>query len=384
MLSHSRQMRTASRTTPHPLIQAHLAEDGTHASQALTRAVDVGRLLRIRRGVYLNPAVWLQAPPWDRHLLAIAATALWTPEGVFCRQTGLAAHGVHQLATPDAVHLRTWLRQTAGVRAAPRMTGQAEPGRVAELLRSIDETAHDSRRRLPGMADLAGVPTRRVFASAPMRAAAAEGLLPTPSTTHVQMPKAGSLELSGLPAAVEPLGLVLADTVPRMDPTAAAVVLDSVRSGRCTTGHRWTLDDVGAWVPLITSGRARQRWELAWARSDAGAESVGESLTRLRVGQLGFETPETQVEFILLDGSVARVDLFWRSAGIVGEFDGRTKYTRDGVLGNRDVSEVVHQEKVREDGLRELGLGVVRFLWQDLHALDALHRKLVKARVPRA
>lgn len=381
-MGQSRHMRNTSRAAVRRLTRASPADDGAHTSQALTRAVDTGQLLRVRRGVYLEPSAWLLAPPWDRHLLATAAARLWDPETVFCRETALALHGVHQLSTPEAVHLRTWRRQEAGIRAAPRMTGQADPRTIAALLRSMDDDVLRPRQRLPGMADLAGVPTRRVFASTALQSAAQDDLLPSPAVARVPIPDSTVRDQDVLAAAVEPLGLVLADTVPRMDPTGAAVVLDSVRSGRNATAHPWTPDDAAPWLPLIGSARARKRWEQAWARSDAGAESVGESLTRLRVQDLGFETPETQVEFVLHDGRTVRVDLFWRSAGIVGEFDGWTKYTRDGVLGDRDVSEVVYEEKVREDGLRALGLGVVRFLWADIQTLETLRRKLVNARVP--
>jgi len=46
------------------------------------------------------------------------------------------------------------------------------------------------------------------------------------------------------------------------------------------------------------------------------------------------------------------VDFYWRRIRKIGEFDGRVKYTRGQVLGNRDPAEVVWEEKVREDALR--------------------------------
>ncbi|MDZ5076126.1 hypothetical protein [Nesterenkonia sp. HG001] len=374
-------MSAARRTASHPLLHAGSSEDSTQASQSFTRAVDAGRLLRLRRGVYIDPGAWLQAPPWDRHLLATAATRLAAPGSVICRETALAVHGVDQLRVPEAVHLRTWRRQEAGIRPAPRLVGRAGPDTVGALLASSDGPLKGPRRRRPDTADLAGVPTRRVLASSAMRQAAET--LPSPATVRRPLPDAGEHRLHDLGILVEPLGLVLADTLPRMEVTDAVVVLDSVRSGRWASGHRLAPEDVEPWTPLIRSRRGSRRWASAWARSDSGAESVGESLTRLRVEDLGFETPETQVEFVLPDGRTARVDLFWRSAGIVGEFDGWAKYTRNGVLGHRDVSEVVYEEKVREDGLRALGLGVARFIWTEVQTVELLRQKLVNAGVPR-
>ncbi|MDS2171316.1 hypothetical protein Q7C18_01220 [Nesterenkonia sp. CL21] len=374
-------MNAADPPTSHPLIHAADADDAALASQRLSRAVESAELLRLRRGVYVDPATWLRSAPWDRHLLATAATHLADDGAVFRRETALAVHGVHQLRSPEAVHVRTWRRQEAGTQRHPPMTGSAAPARVDAVLRSTPGPHRGVRRRDTGPADLQGVPAKKVFAFSTMRRLAQRGRVPDP-VRHA-MPGIDEHTLDTLFPRVEPLGLVLADTVSRMDSTSAAVVVDSVRSGRCTGGHLWTREDMERWLAMIPSKRGMLRWEQAWDRSAAGAESVGESLLRLRAEQLGFEVPETQVEFALPDGRVARVDAYWRSVGIVGEFDGWTKYTRNGVLQGRDVSEVVYGEKVREDGLRALGLGVARFTWQDVQSLNRLSRKLSTAGVPR-
>lgn len=73
----------------------------------------------------------------------------------------------------------------------------------------------------------------------------------------------------------------------------------------------------------------------------------------------GLPTPELQVEFDDQDGVFARVDFYFREYRTVVEFDGLIKY------GDR-TADVVMNEKVREDRLRDQGVEVVRVIWSDL------------------
>jgi hypothetical protein len=57
---------------------------------------------------------------------------------------------------------------------------------------------------------------------------------------------------------------------------------------------------------------------------------------------------------------VGRVDFAWLEDGVVGEADGRLKYT-DG-----DAVRVIEAEKERQARLEALGLVVVRWGWRDL------------------
>ncbi|KAA0918984.1 hypothetical protein [Dietzia sp. ANT_WB102] len=50
---------------------------------------------------------------------------------------------------------------------------------------------------------------------------------------------------------------------------------------------------------------------------------------------------------------------------MAGEFDGRIKYSGRAVDG-ADPGEVVWREKLREDRLRDLGVVVIRWVWNDL------------------
>lgn len=101
--------------------------------------------------------------------------------------------------------------------------------------------------------------------------------------------------------------------------------------------------------------------------SDPGAESPGESLSRVLMAEIGMPRPRTQV--VIRDGDfVARVDFLIEEFQEIVEFDGRMKYQRMRDPEDRvvDDGDVVWAEKQREDRLRELGFTVVRLVWADL------------------
>lgn len=85
---------------------------------------------------------------------------------------------------------------------------------------------------------------------------------------------------------------------------------------------------------------------------DAKAESPLESISRLAME--GLPPPRTQVPICSSTGSfLGRVDFYWDGWGLVGEADGREKYTDDELWA----------EKIRQDQLAEEGLVVERWTW---------------------
>ncbi len=77
-----------------------------------------------------------------------------------------------------------------------------------------------------------------------------------------------------------------------------------------------------------------------------------ESISRLAM--TGLPAPRTQVPICTMDGRlIGRVDFYWEELGVVGEADGRTKYTDDALW----------LEKRRQDSLVEHGLVVERWTW---------------------
>lgn len=135
--------------------------------------------------------------------------------------------------------------------------------------------------------------------------------------------------------------------------TAGVVAMDSaLRSGVRAHDLAASLERMHRWPGVR---RARRAYALA----DDGAESVGETLSRLLVTELGHGTPETQ--FGLTDGfTTAYSDL--RLGRHLIEFDGRVKYT--GAYGPG--AEVLWEEKKRQDFLMGFRLGMSRLVWDDL------------------
>lgn len=112
---------------------------------------------------------------------------------------------------------------------------------------------------------------------------------------------------------------------------------------------------------------------------DVRSESVGESVSRVRLVEEGLPRPEPQREIFGLDGRlIARVDFYWEEHKTIGEFDGKIKYGRLLKPGQR-IEDVIFDEKVREDALRDLGLQVVRWLWNDLGRAGVLRERVLRA-----
>jgi hypothetical protein len=112
---------------------------------------------------------------------------------------------------------------------------------------------------------------------------------------------------------------------------------------------------------------------------DAGSESVGESVSRVRMLLDGIPIPQLQQEILGPDGRViARVDFLWRKQRLVGEFDGRVKYGRL-VKPGQSAEDVLFDEKVREDLIRAEDHGVVRWTWGDLYQRGVLRDRILRA-----
>lgn len=112
--------------------------------------------------------------------------------------------------------------------------------------------------------------------------------------------------------------------------------------------------------------------------ADPHAESAGESLSRCVMRDLvDIPAPTLQRQYFERDGVlVARTDFSWGDGELAGEFDGRIKYTRNAKYGD-DPSDVVWNEKQREDRLRDLGVVVIRWVWAMLYRPEQFRRYLL-------
>jgi hypothetical protein len=141
--------------------------------------------------------------------------------------------------------------------------------------------------------------------------------------------------------------------------TAGVVACDGALRRGVTRGQlEAQLATMLCW-PGITASRE------AVLYADPGAESVGESLSRLLLDELDLGVVDTQFPVRTASGT------FWCDLRIgrhLFEFDGRVKYVRieEGGVADRDPGDVVWDEKNRERLLVAEGLGVSRIIWDDL------------------
>jgi hypothetical protein len=137
------------------------------------------------------------------------------------------------------------------------------------------------------------------------------------------------------------------------------VAVDSARRLGVSVGELWNvLDRMRHWP---NRQLAREAIELSYP----GVDSVGESLLRDVLEEIGLVGIETQFE--ITDGvRTARFDL--RVGRHLFEFDGRSKYVpvADGGLALRSVDEVIAEEKTRQDWAHGFHLGISRVGWDDL------------------
>ena len=123
-------------------------------------------------------------------------------------------------------------------------------------------------------------------------------------------------------------------------------------------------------------GRARARLRFA----DGRAESPGESVLRWHCADQGLAAPELQVTAWSPAGEfLGRADLGYEECALLVEFDGLVKYNKL-LKPGEDPSSVVVKEKAREDGLREHGCTVLRFVWADFRNPAALAARVQSAR----
>ena len=146
--------------------------------------------------------------------------------------------------------------------------------------------------------------------------------------------------------------------VARLCSLAAGVITAdaALRAGVARRELAAALERTRGWPGIV---QARFTMDFA----DPGAESALESLGRVRMHEHGLPAPTLQAVIADADGTFARVDHYWEDLRVVGEADGALKYAEPGSL---------FLEKQREDRMRDLGLAVVRYTWD-----EALHRPVI-------
>lgn len=166
--------------------------------------------------------------------------------------------------------------------------------------------------------------------------------------------KDGYLTTSPARAALEAASLLSAE--------AAVVLLDDGLHNQLFT--RTELDEAFSYMSHWPSSLHLQ---VAVPFADGRAESVGESRARYLCYAYGLPAPELQFEVYDEHGSLVGItDMAWEEERLLGEFDGRVKYSRL-LRPGETAGDAVFREKRREDALRRVtGFSMVRLVWSDL------------------
>lgn len=303
---HSAELRATFGADPFSFLDAV----GVVTERSLRTAVSRGEVLRVRRGFYRVVAeADSRGAADDGHYEASVKAALRAhPDCVAVEESAAALHGLF-----DPRLLRGWadlpvlLRHEGGVR---RIRG-------GEIIRVGYLPERDVRRTSFGLA------------TSPMR-------------TAIDLAAKHGPDRS----------LVVLDQVFRRQATADC---SGSRAGRLECSDPDVVAQLreDAQRCLVASGIRRGVKAVRWAipRADPAAESPGESLSRARIILAGLPDPVVNPGIQLPMGMVF-VDHLWAQFGVVGEVDGRMKYTSPDVL---------YREKVREDQLRRAGFLVVRW-----------------------
>ena len=122
-------------------------------------------------------------------------------------------------------------------------------------------------------------------------------------------------------------------------------------------------------------GNHKARRAIAFAAR--GGESVGESRSRVLLARFQVPAPVLQWEVPTLH-RIGRTDFAWPEQRTVGEFAGRVKYGRL-LRPGQDPGDAVFAEKMREDAIRDTGLRVVRWVWNELDDFGEVVARLRRA-----
>jgi hypothetical protein len=314
-------------------------------TDAIHSSFMAGKLVRIRRGFYVETSQWLMAQPWIRFAWTVAAAARAIPGLVLCRETAAFVMGIPILRTPSYVDC---------VAQNPSRSGRRRP------TLSMVRTGNDAQYILTDR----GFPLR--YHVNPEASREKFGEFRGTGLVHTALDVAFSLPLSQ--------SLVVADGVARKLWKAGTLAPES---------NLLDVDHIAAAFQAHPHAAARRRAELALSLASPLAESAGESFSRAVFQFLGFEQPELQHDFSDMDGFIGRSDFWWPGTegrkGVVGEFDGKAKYITPELRNGATAEEAVYNEKLREDRIRALGFGFARWGWADVENPERLRRKLIGA-----
>ena len=167
---------------------------------------------------------------------------------------------------------------------------------------------------------------------------------------------------------VTPLARTVVDIAQTVSFGTAVTVADAalrrtfhpVDSAPASTLSREELHDELTRIQLL-HGSAKARAVVEFA--DGRADRPGESMSRVSIRSAGLIPPQLQVVLRGRSGRQWTVDFWWPEFNLIGEFDGKWKYTEPEFLKGRTPHQVLLDEKYREDDLRAAGHNFSRWDW---------------------
>lgn len=305
------------------IASAHARTAGVSAS--LLTARDAGELVALRRGVYLPSASLEEMSAAERYRTLAFAVAQQRPGAVFAGFTAAVLHGMPVVGgVPDHI-----------VVLATRASGRRGNG-VVEIVR---------RGRAPVMTS--------------------DGVMMTSLVDTL-------LEVARTRSLLTALTMVDAALyLPRFGDDAALCTMEELRTA------------FAAMLPFPGSRRVAAVLD----RATHLAETPLETLSRVRIEELGFPSPELQRPVMRpRSRSLAFLDFAWPDHGVWGEADGDGKY-----LGNarrtgdrRPAAQIVRDEKARENEVRAATRwACARWDWAEAWKSGPLRDILREAGLPR-
>ncbi|RWR12927.1 hypothetical protein D8Y23_16590 [Microbacterium enclense] len=289
-------------------------------SRRIRREVESGRLTVLRRGLFARTSELEPLTVEDRTVLrARAYSAIAAIRPIFAGRTAAAMHGLPLLSDDGKTHVISPNGRPGSGYEIARHRGQLGDGDVTEvqgvLCTSLPRT----------IADIARMES-------------------------------------------EELAVSVADAGLRQAAYRSPGAYDLAAAEALKEAARATLLPHGA-------GRAQARRVLDFA--DGRAQLPGESISRIRLIELGFAVPSLQVPVRGPRGRVYWVDFGLDDVGAWGEFDGKAKYRELASAEKKSAADIVAEEKAREDWIRGVTKRpVVRWGWADIADAATLGRRL--------
>lgn len=288
----------------------------------LAAAAQAGRLLRVRRGVYLDPSRWPEAE-LGRHLLRAHAEQANLPAAVVSHRSAAGLWGL-PLAQASWADEPVWITLPAGA--------GFRSGRRPELVQHV-----------------ADLPPHQVTVA--------------PAGFRVTSVARTAADLSA--------GSDLATSLMVLDSALRLLCADLVSNPRRSDfGNQRLVEAARGPIREAMQRRGMRSAQATLVHASPLRESPIESLTYAQLMLAGLPLPTCQHPIPTPFG-IFYPDFYWERQRLIGEADGRVKY------GDADA---IIAEKEREQVLRDLGFQIVRWTGREI----AGQPQLVVGRIARA